>query len=163
MKRLTGREITTWLWSPLLALVLFVGVALPLGQWLPAYLRQTETALYPVMRATVADRLPDVGGNIRYRVFGIKMRQCAVVVDPDGQQDIQGFAVSDDIPTEVSLTFEDDPSPGSSRPTGAQSFGVWRFGTSGLDDVSEVYVVAHHWCGLLWPTETIVGPFPLPE
>ena len=163
MKRLTGRRITTWLWSPLLALVLFVGVALPVGQWLPEFLRQTETALYPVMRATSAKRLPDINGDIRYRVVGIKMRHCAPVTDADGQQDIQGFAVSDGIPTEVSLTFEDDPSPGSCRPTGPQSFGVWRFGTSELDDVSEVYAVAHHWCGPLWPTETIVGPFPLPE
>lgn len=62
---------------------------------------------------------------------------------------------------EAGLTFVDDYSPGSSRPDGYQSFGLWEVRWPAFaEPVVSVTFEARHRCSLLLaPIRSVVGPF----
>lgn len=86
-----------------------------------------ESHVFPVVRRWEAQAIRKPTGETILVVRGEKVRpECAyvprsesvIIVPPDGGD---GY--------EVDLTYLDDPTPGSSRPAGRQSFGRWLIGT----------------------------------
>lgn len=115
-----------------------------------------ETRMFPVVRRweAVATRLPT--GETVLAVRGEKTRpECAyipqsesMVVAPPGDGD--GY--------EVQMTYLDDPTPGSSRPGGRQSFGRWLIATPIWAPAgSRIYGVVQHRCHAGRSTITPIG------
>lgn len=70
----------------------------------------------------------------------------------------------DDVPFEVLVTFPDDTTPGSTRPAGFQSFGVWQFHSADIVPSSVIFVNLRHQCtvepeGTTYARISTVGPF----
>lgn len=96
-------------------------------------------------------------GSVRATITGWKIRSCEFVKNGEA-----GYAKFNGQWEEVRFAFERDPSPGSTRPLGRQSFGVWAWSHDRIDTPSQVKITVKHICdGSMRVTEQ--GPFEVPQ
>ena len=96
-------------------------------------------------------------GSVRAVVSGIKVRSCEFIKGSEA-----GYAKFWGGWQETRFMFGDDPSPGSTRPKGVQSFGVWVWFHPESELPSQVKITVKHICS----GTTIVseqGPFDVPK
>lgn len=70
-------------------------------------------------------------------VYGTKNLECVFVSDFE----ISAVAFVDGVAVEVKVRFLNDETPGSTRPVGAQSFGVWEFSAPSGHDIQRGLIV----------------------
>lgn len=107
------------------------------------FMQATNWAVYP--------------GSVRATVYGRKIRSCEFIKGSEA-----GYAKFSDGWRETRFMFGDDPSPGSTRPKGAQSFGLWVWFHPESEAPSQVKITVKHICS----GTTIVseqGPFDVPK
>lgn len=96
-------------------------------------------------------------GSVRATITGWKIRSCEFVKNGEA-----GYAKFNGQWEEVRFAFERDPSPGSTRPLGRQSFGVWAWSHDRSARPSSVKITVKHMCdGSMRVTEQ--GPFEVPR
>lgn len=101
-----------------------------------------EAKYMPVVVDWRAEATRDVGGQTVLRIHGVKARACkylgeymSIRTRPDGES------------RDVASRWEDDPTPGSTRPVGRQDFGTLRLFTSRATPTgAEIVGVARHRC-----------------
>lgn len=127
-------------------------LAAPIINLIPTQLQKIDGWAFPVVTNFKMFPLRAEDGNLRFHVYGDKVRDCKFVEN-------NAYAISQDTVVEVRIEFEDDISPLSSRLVGYQDFGIWKFYTGGLEHVNGVLVIAEHACGAFWNTRTFLGEY----
>lgn len=89
-------------------------------------------------------------------VFGTKGENNCVFVT---NQQVTAVVSTQSPSKEISVTFVDDDTPGSTRPSGEQFFGVWRFDADNLHERDQVTVVLKHYCAGVGVVATTIGPW----
>lgn len=111
----------------------------------------------PVVVFMTAQNVAFEAGSVTAEVFGRKLRNCEVV-----KGSVIGWYERGGVWFEIEdFEFLQDRTPDSTRPTGRQSFGVWRWG--GIHpDATAVRMTMEHLCGDTLRVTTN-GPFRLPR
>ena len=104
-----------------------------------------------VVRGMHFEGLQARDGYIEGEVFGRKVRNCLFL--PSFTK--SALVSIDGVQREVPLLFPYDSTPGSTRPSGEQSFGTWRIMADRIDLTEATFMTAHLCPGEEQPVVTI--------
>lgn len=134
---------------------MFVASLIPAANAIPELVKDSETKLFPVVSDFRIDVVQRGHDFVRVIPIGVKNRSCKFI-------SLDGYASQAGVSLETTINFENDPTPGNTRPEGKQSFGVWNFSLKDLPNADSVFAIAEHDCGL-WSVRTKIGPFNIGE
>lgn len=128
-------------------------LSLPIISTAPERVSRLDGSLNPVITIKQVDKVMTYNGDLAFRVYGEKKRECSYSGVLEGER-LKGFAVSGGKAVQVKLKHQRLTIKDSELPVGDYDFGVWRWVTGGLKNVESVYVIARHNCGPFWETKT---------
>lgn len=110
----------------------------------------------PVVIWASADNWHITPTSISAHISGRKIRNCQFI---DGAQ--SGYVEVAGVWAKTGFHFRSDPAPGTSRPTGLQSFGIWEWSWDYGTSPTRVMLRVRHICGMT-EVDTTQGPFDVP-
>lgn len=131
--------------------VAFVASLAPGINAFPELVKTAEVRMLPIVSEFYIEDMERGTDYVKILPIGEKNRDCKPL-------SFDGYSSQRGVSFESKLSFEDDPTPGNSRPKGKQSFGYWKFDLSNQPNADSVYVITEHFCGF-WNVRTKIGPF----